>query len=183
MRDGRLPPASMEPRKQFLCRLVATRPEMVVLATPEEDRIVRRHFEYLKSFTERGIVLLVGRTQNPDPTAFGIHILLASSEGEARRVVDDDPRCGKGSCGRISTPTRSRSSRPRSISRSPADPPRKGLTSPPSLPGPSCGSPWAGRSTSSTRATRPSWTPRSTSAGRCSSASQRTRWPFKAARR
>ena len=86
----------MEPRKQFLCRLVATRPEMVVLATPEEDRIVRRHFEYLKSFTERGIVLLVGRTQNPDPTAFGIHILLASSEGEARRVVDDDPAVREG---------------------------------------------------------------------------------------
>ena len=77
-------------------RLVATRPKMVVLATPEEDRVVQRHFGYLKSLTERGTVLLVGRTQNPDPTAFGIHILLASSEAEARRLVDDDPAVGEG---------------------------------------------------------------------------------------
>jgi uncharacterized protein YciI len=86
----------MEPRKQFLCRLVATRPEMVVLATPEEDRIVGRHFAYLKSLTERGTVLIVGRTQNPDPTAFGIHILLASSEAEARGLVDGDPAVREG---------------------------------------------------------------------------------------
>jgi len=86
----------MDPRKPFLCRLVATRPEMVVLATSEEDRIVGRHVTYLKSLTERGTVLLVGRTQNPDPTAFGIHILLASSEAEARRLVDDDPALGEG---------------------------------------------------------------------------------------
>src|SRR2546427_11804529 len=120
MRDGRLPPAAMGPRKQFLCRLVATRPKMVVLATPEEDRIVGRHFAYLKSLTERGTVLVVGRTQNPDPTAFGIHILLASSEAEAHRLVDDDPAVRMGSCGRSSTRTRSRSSRGPSTSRPPA---------------------------------------------------------------
>jgi len=96
MKDARLPPAAMEPRKQFPCRLVTTRPERVVLATPEEDRIVRRHFAYLKSLTERGTVLLVGRTQNPDPTAFGIHILLAPSGAEAGRVVDDDPAVREG---------------------------------------------------------------------------------------
>lgn len=81
----------MEPKKQFLCRLIATRPEMVNRATPEEDRVVARHFAYLKALTEQGTVLLVGRTQHPDPTAFGIHILLAASEVEARRIVDDDP--------------------------------------------------------------------------------------------
>ena len=81
----------MEPRTQFLCRLIATRPGMVVRATPEEDRIVARHFAYLKSLTERGTVLLVRRIQNPDPTAFGIHILVAGSEAGARRIVDDDP--------------------------------------------------------------------------------------------
>ncbi len=86
----------MEPQKQFLCRLLATRPQMVVRATPEEDRVVARHFAYLKSLAERGTVLLVGRTQNPDPTAFGIHILLASSDAEARRIVDDDPAVREG---------------------------------------------------------------------------------------
>src|SRR5438132_2110953 len=100
MRDGRLPPAAMEPRKQFLCRLVATRPEMVVLATREEDRIGGRHFAYLKSLTERGTVLLVGRTPNPDPTAFGA---TSSSRRPRRRPAASSmttPRCGKGSGGR-----------------------------------------------------------------------------------
>ena len=69
---------------------------MVVFATREEDRIGGRHVAYLKSLTQRGTVLIVGRTQNPDPTAFGIHILLASSEAEARRLVDDDPAVGEG---------------------------------------------------------------------------------------
>jgi uncharacterized protein YciI len=72
---------------------------MVVRAIPEEDRVVARHFAYLKSLTERGTVLLVGRTQNPDPTAFGIHILLSSSEEMARRIVDDDPAVRDGVMG------------------------------------------------------------------------------------
>ena len=86
----------MGARNQDLCRLTAARPGMVLQPTPEEDRIVARHFAYLKSLTERGTVLLVGRTQNPDPTAFGIHILLAPSGSEARRVVDDDPAVREG---------------------------------------------------------------------------------------
>ena len=86
----------MESKRQFLCRLIATRPEMVIHAMPEEERVVDAHFAYLRALTERGTVLLVGRTQNPDPTAFGIHILVAASDAEARLLVDDDPAVREG---------------------------------------------------------------------------------------
>src|SRR2546426_9551548 len=119
--EGRPPPSCRHGAPDAVpVRLVATRPKMVVLATPEEDRVVQRHFAYLKSLTERGTVLLVWRTQNPDPTAFGIHILLASSEAEARRLIDDDPAVGEGSRGPSSAPTKTRPSPRPGTSRPPA---------------------------------------------------------------
>jgi inosine/xanthosine triphosphatase len=100
---------------------------MLVRATPDEDPIVARHFEYLRSLTERGTVLLVGRTHNPDPTGFGIYIFLAESEAEAQKIVDEDPPSGRASCGRGSTRTRLRSSRDPSTSRLPIERPTKAL--------------------------------------------------------
>jgi uncharacterized protein YciI len=60
-------------------------------ATPEEEVIVGRHFDYLKGLTERGVVLLAGRTLITDSASFGVIIFEAADEAAARRIVDEDP--------------------------------------------------------------------------------------------
>ena len=49
------------------------------------------HFAYLKKLTEKGVVLLAGRTLNTDPSSFGIVIFLAKDEMEAARIFADNP--------------------------------------------------------------------------------------------
>ena len=57
---------------------------------------VSRHFEYLQDLTRRDIVLLAGRTLNTDPSSFGIVILRAASEAEARALMLADPAVREG---------------------------------------------------------------------------------------
>jgi uncharacterized protein YciI len=64
---------------------------MLTRSTPEEDRVIEEHFACLKALTERGAVLLAGRTLNTDATSFGLVILDVPDEEEARRVMRDDP--------------------------------------------------------------------------------------------
>ena len=59
--------------------------------TETESRIVSDHFSYLKDLTEKGTVILAGRTQNTDHSSFGIIIFEADTEEVARRIVDNDP--------------------------------------------------------------------------------------------
>ena len=48
---------------QFLYRLTPGRSDMVTVGpTPAERAIVSEHFAHLEVLTERGVVLLVGRT-------------------------------------------------------------------------------------------------------------------------
>lgn len=60
-------------------------------ATPDEEAIVDRHFAYLEGLTERGVVLLAGRTLTTDSASFGIIIFEVADEAAARRIVDEDP--------------------------------------------------------------------------------------------
>ncbi|MGB2984201.1 MAG: YciI family protein [Candidatus Bipolaricaulia bacterium] len=76
---------------QFLYRIQPTRPEMLSASTADEDLIVEKHFAYLKDLRDRGVVLLAGRTLNEDPSSFGIVILEAALEAEARNVMVEDP--------------------------------------------------------------------------------------------
>jgi uncharacterized protein YciI len=76
----------------YLYKIQPVRPEMLSDgATPDEDRVVAEHFGYLEDLTQAGVVLLACRTLNTDPSAFGIVILSAGSEHEARRIMHDDP--------------------------------------------------------------------------------------------
>ncbi len=59
--------------------------------TPEEAEIVSRHFAYLEGLTEKGVMLLVGRTQNADENTFGIAIFEAEDESAARAITEADP--------------------------------------------------------------------------------------------
>ena len=60
-------------------------------ATPEEAETVSRHFAYLQDLTEKGMMILMGRTQNRDASAFGIAIFEAEDESAARMIMEADP--------------------------------------------------------------------------------------------
>ena len=59
--------------------------------TAEEAEIVAQHFAYLQQLTERGVVVLAGRTLTTDENSFGIAIFCADSEAAAREVMEHDP--------------------------------------------------------------------------------------------
>lgn len=59
--------------------------------TPEEAETVSRHFAYLEDLTEKGVMILVGRTQNADENTFGIAVFEAEDESAARRIMEADP--------------------------------------------------------------------------------------------
>jgi uncharacterized protein YciI len=52
---------------------------------------VAEHFAHLQALAKSGSLILAGRTLNTDATAFGIVIFRASSDEEARSIVDADP--------------------------------------------------------------------------------------------
>ena len=76
----------------YLYKIQPTRPEMLTDGlTEEEQRLVQQHFEYLCRLADEGVVLLAGRTQNPDPTGFGIVIFRSASPEDARGIMEADP--------------------------------------------------------------------------------------------
>ncbi|MCP4423628.1 MAG: hypothetical protein GY803_03960 [Chloroflexi bacterium] len=87
----------MSNSQQFLYKIQPTRPEMLSEgATEAESAIVSQHFNYLKDLSERGVVLLAGRTLNADESSFGIVIFAAESEAAAQLIVDNDPAVSQG---------------------------------------------------------------------------------------
>lgn len=78
--------------KQWIYLLKPSRLEMVTEApTPEEIETVSRHFAYLKDLTEKGVMILMGRTQNNDENTLGIAIFEAEDESAARMIMENDP--------------------------------------------------------------------------------------------
>lgn len=58
-----------------------------------EREIIGVHFNYLKDLADRKILFMAGRTINEPMTDkdFGIAIIEADSEEEARRIMENDP--------------------------------------------------------------------------------------------
>ena len=82
---------------QWIYVLKVARLEMLTEgSTPEEDEIVGRHFAYLQDLTEKGVMILMGRTQNNNETTFGIAIFEAEDEEAARTVMENDPAVAGG---------------------------------------------------------------------------------------
>lgn len=82
---------------QYLYRIQPARLEMVTQGpTEEETSIISDHFDYLKSLTKQGVVLVFGRTQNNDSSTFGITIFHAESEDNARSIMNNDPAVKNG---------------------------------------------------------------------------------------
>ena len=84
-------PAALD-MSQFLYRLHPTRPAMLTEGpTTAETRAIEAHAAYLSDLAQAGVVLMAGRTQNTDPTSFGIVVFEAESEEDARRIMEEDP--------------------------------------------------------------------------------------------
>lgn len=64
--------------------------------TPDEAETVSRHFAYLTDLTDKGVMILVGRTQNNDENTFGIAIFEAENEAAARTIMENDPAVAGG---------------------------------------------------------------------------------------
>ena len=64
--------------------------------TAFERQAMTDHFHYLKRLRDAGQVILAGRTQNTDPTSFGIVIFEAGSDAEAEEIVRNDPSVARG---------------------------------------------------------------------------------------
>ncbi|MBT3315840.1 MAG: hypothetical protein HN390_14630 [Anaerolineae bacterium] len=83
--------------KQWIYVLKVTRLKMLTeSSTPKEDAIVAQHFAYLKDLTEKGVMILMGRTQTSDETTFGIAIFEAESEIVAKKIMENDPAVSEG---------------------------------------------------------------------------------------
>jgi len=77
---------------QYLYFLKPARLGMVTEGpTPEEAEVVSRHFAHLEALTEKGVMILVGRTQNKDESTFGIAIFEAEDDSAARAIMESDP--------------------------------------------------------------------------------------------
>jgi len=78
--------------QQWIYLLKPARQEMLTEgSTPEEAQIVSRHFAYLSDLTEKGVMVLMGRTQNNDESTFGVAIFEAENEEAARTIMENDP--------------------------------------------------------------------------------------------
>jgi uncharacterized protein YciI len=77
---------------QWLYYLQPTRLGMLTEGpTIEEAKTVTNHFAYLEDLTEKGVMILMGRTQNNDESTFGITIYQAADESAARTIMENDP--------------------------------------------------------------------------------------------
>ena len=64
--------------------------------TPYENETVSHHFAYLSDLTDKGVMILVGRTQNSDESTFGIAIFEAEDDAAARTIMENDPAVAGG---------------------------------------------------------------------------------------
>lgn len=82
----------MSELKEYLYMVRATRLGMLTEGpTEQETQLMGQHFNYLKDLTERGVVVLFGRTQNNDETTFGLAIFRAPDDEAARELMNNDP--------------------------------------------------------------------------------------------
>lgn len=78
--------------QQFLYVLRPARAAMLTEGpTPAEQATVAAHFAYLADLTEKGVMILVGRTQTTGAETMGLAIFEAADESAARAIMAADP--------------------------------------------------------------------------------------------
>lgn len=74
----------------FFLRLVPPRPTFAEDMTAEEGEVMGRHADYLKGLVDAGPGVAFGPVFDP-AGAWGLGIVEAADEAEARRMTDADP--------------------------------------------------------------------------------------------
>ena len=77
--------------KQYLVRLLGTRPGWPEDMTDRERKIMDDHFAYLQKLTRQKKVVLAGPCFG---FHFGLVILQTESEEEAKEIMDNEPSVG-----------------------------------------------------------------------------------------
>lgn len=81
--------------KDYIYLLKAVRPAMATSGpTEREMAVLGEHAAYLARLTREGTLYVGGRTQDDDP--IGIAIFRASSDEEAKAIMNGDPSVAKG---------------------------------------------------------------------------------------
>ena len=77
---------------QWIYILRPTRAEMLTEGpTDQEKETVGKHFAYLQDLTEKGTIILVGRTQVNDARTLGLCVYRAETEEDAHAIMVNDP--------------------------------------------------------------------------------------------
>lgn len=79
--------------KDFVYFVEPTREGFMEQSTPDEDRIVGQHFEYLKDLLAKGRLVLAGRCLDGPP---GIVVFEAADEWDAQWIMLSDPAVAAG---------------------------------------------------------------------------------------
>lgn len=82
----------MKPKQEFIY-ILKPREDLLLEEnlTDKENEAVDRHFAYLEKLKELGILILAGKTKGMDEKTFGIVVLEAENEMEARKRMEEDP--------------------------------------------------------------------------------------------
>ncbi len=78
----------MSQKMQYMARLIGTRPTWPADVTPDEIKVMEKHFAYLQNLTHQKKVLVAGPHFDP---GFGLVILQVADEAEARQIMDNEP--------------------------------------------------------------------------------------------
>ena len=86
-----------EAKAEFIVILTPVRPGMVVDGPlPEEMPVLAAHLAWLEQMAADGHLVLAGRTQEADPSTFGVVILRAEGAGHAQAMARQDPAVAGG---------------------------------------------------------------------------------------
>jgi uncharacterized protein YciI len=84
------PTEAKPPMKSWLIRIIPPRPTFDKDATPAEQALMDQHFVYWKDLNEKGVCIFGGPVLDPKGV-YGIIVVLAVDEDEARALGDGDP--------------------------------------------------------------------------------------------
>lgn len=75
--------------QEFVYFMHPTREDMLQSPSPLETELLKKHFQYLKELSEKGIVIVAGPSLRPPYT--GIVIFRCANAKEADRLMQSDP--------------------------------------------------------------------------------------------
>ncbi len=77
-------------KKYFLLKLLTSRPTFAADMTEAEMQVMQEHAAYLKTYVDKGTVIVMGPVLDP-AGAWGMAVFEAGSEDDVRAIIAKDP--------------------------------------------------------------------------------------------